>query len=37
VAWEPWELDYSAVLWIGGVIGSAVMFRRLLHLFAEYV
>jgi lipopolysaccharide transport system permease protein len=37
VAWEPWELAYSAVISVAGVIGSAVMFRRLQHLFAEYV
>jgi ABC-type polysaccharide/polyol phosphate export permease len=37
VAWEPWELAYSAVIAVAGVIGSAVMFRRLQHLFAEYV
>ncbi|HEV7702884.1 MAG TPA: ABC transporter permease [Gemmatimonadaceae bacterium] len=37
VAWEPWELLYSAVISVGGVIGSEVMFRRLQHLFAEYV
>jgi lipopolysaccharide transport system permease protein len=37
VAWEPWELAYSAVIAVSGVIGSAVMFRRLQHLFAEYV
>ena len=36
-AWEPWELAYSAAVSIAGVVGSAVMFRRLQHLFAEYV
>ena len=35
--WEPWELAYSAILAVGGVLGSALMFRRLQHLFAEYV
>ena len=37
MAWEPWELVYSAAVSIMGVIGSAVMFRRLQHFFAEYV
>jgi len=37
VAWSPWELVYSAVCAVLGVIGAALMFRRLQHLFAEYV
>ena len=37
VAWNPWELVYSAAFSIFGVLGSALMFRRLQHLFAEYV
>jgi lipopolysaccharide transport system permease protein len=36
VAWSPWELVYSALVSILGMLGSAVMFRRLQHLFAEY-
>lgn len=35
--WEPWELVYSGVCAIVAVFGAAVMFRRLQHLFAEYV
>jgi ABC-type polysaccharide/polyol phosphate export permease len=35
--WEPWELGYSAVWAIAGVIGATAMFRRLQPLFAEYV
>jgi len=35
--WSPWELVYSAVFAVGAMIGSAMMFRRLQHLFAEYV
>jgi lipopolysaccharide transport system permease protein len=35
--WEPWELVYSAVCAMVFMIGAAVMFRRLQHLFAEYV
>jgi ABC-type polysaccharide/polyol phosphate export permease len=35
--WEPWELVYSAVVSIAGMIGATLMFRRLQHLFAEYV
>lgn len=35
--WEPWELVYSGVFAIVAVFGAAVMFRRLQHLFAEYV
>ena len=35
--WEPWELAYSAVCAVVAVLGAALMFRRLQHLFAEYV
>ena len=35
--WEPWELVYSAVCAVLGMIGAALMFRKLQHLFAEYV
>jgi ABC-type polysaccharide/polyol phosphate export permease len=35
--WEPMELVYSAVCAVAAVLGSAMMFRRLQHLFAEYV
>jgi len=35
--WEPWELAYSAVWAIGGMIGATVMFRRLQPLFAEFI
>lgn len=35
--WEPWELVYSAVCSVAAVLGAALMFRRLQHLFAEYV
>ena len=35
--WEPWELVYSAVCSVVAVLGAALMFRRLQHLFAEYV
>ena len=35
--WSPWELVYSAVFAVGAVLVSAMMFRRLQHLFAEYV
>lgn len=35
--WEPWELVYSAVCAGIAVFGAAIMFRRLQHLFAEYV
>lgn len=35
--WEPLELVYSAVCAVAAVLGSAMMFRRLQHLFAEYV
>ena len=35
--WNPWELAYSATVAIAGMLGSTVMFRRLQHLFAEYV
>jgi lipopolysaccharide transport system permease protein len=35
--WEPWELGYSAACAIIGMIGATMMFRRLQHLFAEYV
>lgn len=35
--WEPLELVYSAVCAVVAVLGSAMMFRRLQHLFAEYV
>src|SRR5664279_5627711 len=35
--WEPWELVYSGVCAVIGMIGSAPMFRRLQYLFAEYV
>jgi lipopolysaccharide transport system permease protein len=35
--WEPWELVYSAVCAVIGMMGAALMFRRLQHLFAEYV
>ena len=35
--WEPWELVYSGVCAIVAVFGAALMFRRLQHLFAEYV
>ena len=35
--WEPWELVYSALWAIGGMIGATVMFRRLQPLFAEFI
>ena len=35
--WEPWELAYSAACAVVAVLGAAMMFRRLQHLFAEYV
>ena len=35
--WEPWELVYSGICAIVAVLGAALMFRRLQHLFAEYV
>jgi lipopolysaccharide transport system permease protein len=35
--WNPWELVYSAVCAIAIMLGSTLMFRRLQHLFAEYV
>ncbi|HEY5022757.1 MAG TPA: ABC transporter permease [Gemmatimonadaceae bacterium] len=35
--WEPWELVYSGVCAVIGMIGAGLMFRRLQHLFAEYV
>ncbi len=35
--WTPWELVYSAVFAVGSVLVSVLMFRRLQHLFAEYV
>ena len=35
--WEPWELVYSSVFAVIGMIGAGMMFRRLQHLFAEYV
>jgi ABC-type polysaccharide/polyol phosphate export permease len=37
VIWTPWELLYSAVCAVGSVLGATMMFRRLQHLFAEYV
>lgn len=37
VIWNPWELAYSAACAIAGMVGATVMFRRLQHLFAEYV
>ena len=37
VVWTPWELAYSAVCAVIAVLGAALMFRRLQHLFAEYV
>jgi ABC-type polysaccharide/polyol phosphate export permease len=35
--WTPWELVYSAACAVIAVLGAALMFRRLQHLFAEYV
>jgi lipopolysaccharide transport system permease protein len=35
--WEPWELVYSAVCAVGGVIGATAMFRKLQPLFAEFI
>ena len=35
--WEPWELVYSSVCAVIGMISAGLMFRRLQHLFAEYV
>ena len=35
--WQPWELWYSAVWSIGGLIGAGTLFRRVQPLFAEYV
>lgn len=35
--WQPWELAYSAVWAIGGLIVAASLFRRVQPLFAEYV
>jgi len=35
--WEPWELVYSAVWAIGGLLGATAMFRRLQPLFAEFI
>lgn len=35
--WEPWELVYSAVCAVGGMIGATAMFRKLQPLFAEFI
>lgn len=35
--WEPWELVYSAIWAIGGLLGATAMFRRLQPLFAEFI
>lgn len=35
--WEPWELVYSTVWAIGGLLGATAMFRRLQPLFAEFI
>ena len=35
--WEPWELLYSAVWAVGGMIGATAMFRKLQPLFAEFI
>lgn len=37
VAWEPWQLAYSAVWAVGGLLLSAVIFRRASDSFAEYI
>lgn len=37
VMWQPLELIYTAVWAFGGLIGGAVIFRRLQPLFAEFV
>lgn len=36
LAWSPWYLAYSALLAVGGLLVSTVMFHRLSFLFAEY-
>ncbi len=35
--WEPWELVYSAIWAVGGLLGATTMFRRLQPLFAEFI
>jgi ABC-type polysaccharide/polyol phosphate export permease len=35
--WQPWELVYSAVWSVVGMIAATSMFRRVQPLFAEYV
>jgi homopolymeric O-antigen transport system permease protein len=35
--WEPWELVYSAIWAVGGLLGATAMFRRLQPLFAEFI
>jgi ABC-type polysaccharide/polyol phosphate export permease len=36
VVWTPWYLVYAASVGVLGFFGSALLFRRLEHLFAEY-
>jgi ABC-type polysaccharide/polyol phosphate export permease len=36
VAWTPWYLAYSGGIAVLAFFGSALLFRRLEHLFAEY-
>jgi ABC-type polysaccharide/polyol phosphate export permease len=37
VVWEPWYLGYSAVMALGGLVVSALIFHRAEGLYAEYV
>lgn len=37
VVWTPWYLVYAAAVAILGTAASALLFRRLEHVFAEYV
>jgi ABC-type polysaccharide/polyol phosphate export permease len=37
LAWTPWYLVYAGVVAIGGLLASALLFRRLEILFAEHV
>jgi len=37
VVWTPWYLVYAATVSLLGAVASALSFRRLEHVFAEYV
>jgi ABC-type polysaccharide/polyol phosphate export permease len=37
VVWTPWYLAYAAAVAVLGFVGSALLFRRVEHVFAEYV